>query len=77
MAIYEGMKPKEAARIFDGLNSAILLQMAGRMSPRKLSAIMAKMKGEAAERLTIQLANKAIGASKMMEELPQIGDGRS
>ncbi len=77
VSIYEGMKPKEAARIFSRLDGKILLQVAGRIAPRKMSAILAKMDAEAAERLTIQLAMKAAGDGKSMKELPRVEDGKS
>lgn len=77
VSIYEGMKPKEAARIFSNLDSKVVLQVAERIAPRKMSAILAKMEANAAERLTIQLAAKATGENKLSEELPQIGDGKS
>jgi len=77
ISIYEGMKPKEAARIFSSLNGDVVLQVAERIAPRKMSAILAKMDGKAAERLTIQLANKAAGESKPSTELPQIGSDTS
>jgi flagellar motility protein MotE (MotC chaperone) len=41
--IYEGMKPKDAASIFDNLDIDILLQVVGRMSERKSAPIMAAM----------------------------------
>ncbi|MEC4677507.1 MAG: hypothetical protein VST69_01980, partial [Nitrospirota bacterium] len=77
VAIYEGMKPKEAARIFSSLNSKVVLQVAERIAPRKMSAILAKMDAKAAERLTVQLADKASGDSGISGELPQIGNGKS
>jgi len=77
VSIYEGMKPKEAARIFSNLNSKVVLQVAERIAPRKMSAILAKMEANAAERLTIQLAAKATWENKLSEELPQIGNGKS
>lgn len=75
--IYEGMKPKEAARIFSRLDGKIVLQVAEHMAARKMSAILAKMSAEAAERLTIQLARKAAGKGKTMKELPEIGEENS
>ncbi len=77
VSIYEGMKPKEAARIFSNLDSRVVLQVAERIAPRKMSAILAKMEANAAERLTIQLANKAAGESDAPQELPQIGSAKS
>jgi len=73
VSIYEGMKPKEAARILSRLDARVVLQVAERIAPRKMSAILAKMDADAAERLTVQLAAKAIDESRPAKELPQIG----
>ncbi|HEY9011528.1 MAG TPA: hypothetical protein VIN06_10950, partial [Devosia sp.] len=43
IAMYETMKPKEAASIFDELDLNTLLRVARAMNPRKMSPIMAKM----------------------------------
>lgn len=58
--MYEAMKPKDAARIFDRLDLQILTEVAGRMSPERMGEIMAQMNSESAERLTVALvASKA------------------
>lgn len=54
--IYESMKPKEAARIFEALEIDILLMVAERMKERKLAPIMAKMDPARATEITIELA---------------------
>ena len=56
--IYEGMKPKDAARIFDTLDLDILVNVMGKMSERKLSPIMAEMNDERARTITIMLAEQ-------------------
>jgi flagellar motility protein MotE (MotC chaperone) len=56
--IYENMKPKDAARIFEELDMAILLPVTERMKERKLAAILAKMNTTNAMTLTIQLAQR-------------------
>ena len=48
--IYENMKPKDAARIFDKLAMDILLDVIRRMREAKTAAIMAKMDAAKAER---------------------------
>jgi flagellar motility protein MotE (MotC chaperone) len=53
--IYEGMKPKEAARIFDTLEMDILLAVIGKMNERKSSPIIASMDPEKARLVTIEL----------------------
>jgi len=54
--IYENMKPKEAAKIFEDMEMDILLEVAERMKERKLSPIMAKMNPEKAREMTVELA---------------------
>ncbi|MGF1605814.1 MAG: MotE family protein [Rhodothalassiaceae bacterium] len=54
--IYETMKPKDAARIFDQLELATQLDLATRISPRKMSAILAEMSSDQAKVLTTELA---------------------
>lgn len=64
--IYEGMKPKEAARIFDTLDMGILLSVMGKMSERKSSMIIANMNPEKARILTTHLAEQ----NKLPEQAP-------
>lgn len=56
--IYESMKPKDAARIFDTLEMEILLEVLDRMSERKSAPIFASMNAERAREVTIKLAGK-------------------
>lgn len=56
--VYENMKPKDAARIFDIMEMKILLEMVERMKESKMAPILAKMNGDAAKALTIELANR-------------------
>jgi flagellar motility protein MotE (MotC chaperone) len=56
VTMYETMKPKEAAKIFDRLDIKVLIEVASQMKPQTMSAIMAQMTPEAAERLTVELA---------------------
>lgn len=76
VTIYETMKPKDAAKIFDRLDIRVLLEMASQIKPQIMSAIMAQMTPEAAERLTIELAAKS-GAERTLNpmNLPKI-EGR-
>ena len=53
------MKPKDAARVFDPLDVAVLMAMVDHMNPRKMSEILAAMDPAAAEKLTVALARKA------------------
>lgn len=56
--IYEGMKPKEAATIFNTLDMDVLLPVISRMSERKSGPIMASMDPEKARLVTIRLAQQ-------------------
>ncbi len=56
--IYENMKPKDAARIFDRLELGILLEMVERMRESKTAPIMANMKPARANSVTTALAKR-------------------
>lgn len=53
--IYENMKPKDAARIFEELEMGVLLKVAERMKERSLAPIMAKMNPQRAREVTVEL----------------------
>ena len=76
ITMYEGMKPKDAAKVFDRLDMAVLIEIASQIAPRKMSDILGLMSSDAAERLTIEMARRA-GAGKQIAngELPKI-EGR-
>jgi flagellar motility protein MotE (MotC chaperone) len=57
--MYESMKPKDAARVFDRLSIGVLVPIANAMNPRKMSEVLAAMTPEAAERLTVALAARS------------------
>jgi flagellar motility protein MotE (MotC chaperone) len=54
--IYENMKPKDAARIFEELDMDTLLLVTERMKERKLAPIMAKMNPARATEITVELS---------------------
>jgi flagellar motility protein MotE (MotC chaperone) len=54
--IYENMKPKDAAQIFQQLDMDTLLMVVERMKERKLAGIMAKMDRAKASEITVELA---------------------
>jgi flagellar motility protein MotE (MotC chaperone) len=56
VVMYENMKPKEAARIFEKLEVTVLVGIAKAMKPAKLSEVLAVMNPDAAQRLTVELA---------------------
>jgi flagellar motility protein MotE (MotC chaperone) len=73
VTMYENMKAKEASRVFDRLDIKILVELAGLINPRKMSEILAQMSPEAAERLTVEIANRAAAQkSQSADALPQI-----
>src|SRR5207237_3177318 len=72
ITMYEGMKPKDAAKVFDRLEMPVLIEIASQIAPRKMSDILGLMTTEAAERLTVELARRA-GSDKSdsVAELPK------
>jgi len=58
VAVYESMKPKEAARIFETMEAAVLLDVVTRMGERRLAPILAQMSPAQAQALTIAMANR-------------------
>ena len=53
--IYENMKPKDAARIFEVLDLDTLLMVVEGMNERKLAPVMAQMNSERAKEVTVEL----------------------
>ena len=73
ITMYEGMKPKDAAKVFDRLEMSVLYEIASQIAPRKMSDILGLMQPEAAERLTVELARRAgTDKSTSTAELPKI-----
>jgi len=56
--IYENMKPKDAARIFEELDMPVLLMVVDRMSERKVAPVLAAMSPTKAKDVTVQLAEQ-------------------
>ena len=73
VTMYESMKPKDAAKVFDRLEMSVLFEIASQIAPRKMSDILGLMSTEAAERLTVELARRA-GSDKSASaaDLPKI-----
>ena len=74
VTMYENMKAKDAAKIFDRLDNKILVEVATQINPRRMSDILAQMAPEAAERLTVDLSARSVGKDKSAD-LPKI-DGK-
>lgn len=72
--MYEAMKPKDAARVFDGLETKLLVDLGRQMNPKKLADIVAKMSPEVAQRLTAELARPEGQSAPMAADsaLPKI-----
>lgn len=64
--IYTGMKPKDAARIFNTLDMDILVEVIGRMPESKSAPILASMDADRARALTTLLAEQ-----KKLPDIPQ------
>lgn len=56
--IYENMKPKDAARIFEQLDMLVLLEVVDRMNERRVAPILAKMNPSKAQEVTLELAQR-------------------
>lgn len=77
VSMYENMKPKDAAAVFDNLDMDVLLRLAISINPRKMSPIMADMQTERAQALTLLMAvddrdAQVAQAPDDFSELPQI-----
>lgn len=55
---YEGMRPKEAALIFNALDKVVLLEILDRMKPAKATPVIAAMDPERARQITADLSAK-------------------
>jgi len=77
VSMYQTMKPKDAAGIFNSLEMGVLLRVAKMMPPRKMAPILAAMDRAKAEELTVALAAQTsenpeqMGAADL-SALPQI-----
>jgi flagellar motility protein MotE (MotC chaperone) len=56
--IYENMKPKDAARIFDEIDKTVLLQVISRMDDRKVAPVLANMSSARAQEITVEIAKQ-------------------
>lgn len=77
VAMYETMKPKDAAAIFNTLDIEVLLRVAKMMSPRKMAPILAEMDTQRAQELTVRMAALSDAPIEQMTpanlaDLPQI-----
>lgn len=68
---YENMKPDDAARIFNRLERTILVDVASRMKPVKIGAVLAAMEPSKAQDLTVMLA-KRMRLSQLTPVVPPV-----
>ncbi|HMR31389.1 MAG TPA: hypothetical protein PKA13_00420 [Geminicoccaceae bacterium] len=61
--VYETMKPKQAAEVFDRLDLELLTHVASRMREVKMAAVLAAMDPEKARRVTVELARRRAPAA--------------
>jgi flagellar motility protein MotE (MotC chaperone) len=61
--VYEAMKPRDAAVIFNDLEMPVLLQVVDRMKPRKTAPVLAAMLPDRARALTDELAQLRSGVN--------------
>jgi len=57
--VYQRMRAKDAATVFDGLDDEVLVQVASRMRQANLAEVMGRMEPERARALTQMLADRA------------------
>lgn len=57
--VYQRMRAKDAAEVFDGLDDGVLVQVASRMRQANLAEVMGRMNPERARQLTQMLAERA------------------
>jgi flagellar motility protein MotE (MotC chaperone) len=74
VTMYENMKAKDAAKIFDRLDMRVLMEVATQINPRRMSDILAQMSPETAERLTVEFAGSGSAEKSLASsaELPKI-----
>ncbi|CAO4839300.1 MAG: hypothetical protein CNLJKLNK_00936 [Holosporales bacterium] len=66
--LFSTMKPKDAASIFEGLDLAIVIAIASKMSEKKLSAIFALLSPDKARQITTKISNKSSTLAKSLKE---------
>lgn len=77
VSMYESMKPKDAAAIFNQLSMDVLLRVSTAMNPRKMAPVLAAMATDKAQQLTVLMASQNNSADvkatpEDLAALPQI-----
>jgi len=73
--VYESMKPKNAAKIFETLGDDVLLEVSQRMKHASLAAVMSSMSPERANQITRLLAERAELPSSVEDVLGASSEG--
>lgn len=73
ISLYEGMKPKAAAAVFDKLETGTLLELVGHMNPRKLAPIIAAMDPDKASRITGMMVGAQQAPKRVVVQVEQVG----
>ncbi|WP_140984909.1 MotE family protein [Asticcacaulis tiandongensis] len=71
--VYETMKPKDAAKVFESMKDDVRLPIAARMKERSLAAILSYMTPAGARDLTEKLATRMDKAGGIRAELDKMG----
>lgn len=77
VSMYETMRPRDAATIFNELDMEVLVRVSRAMAPRKMAPILAEMTPQRAQELTVRLAAADSTppdqlTAEQLSELPQI-----
>jgi len=70
VTMYENMKAKDAAKVFDRLNMRVLVEIVNVMNPRRMADILAQMTPEMAEKLTMEIAARSGAVDKTQGPAP-------
>jgi flagellar motility protein MotE (MotC chaperone) len=68
--LYETMKPREAAAIFNDLDRPVLLAVLDRMKEAKAAPVLAAMQPERARQITAELAQRRTQANRPADPVP-------
>ena len=74
VTMYEAMKPKDAAQVFENLEYATLVELVAAMNPRKVSDVVAVMEPKLASRVTKDLATRGKASATVPDNSAAIMD---
>jgi flagellar motility protein MotE (MotC chaperone) len=73
--IYETMKPREAARIFEQLDMPVLLSVLENMREMKAAPVLASMDPAKAKAVTLALAERRNAIARAQQQASQVAQG--